>query len=168
MTTCPICLSPPSAPRMTKCGHVRNLVFFVCICLYCAQVFCYPCVLHYLQTSSTQNWARCPICFDSINEKQLKSVRWYDEPTIQDDSSDPSQEASSSSSHIEVNEGDTPKPGSTLRMRLMERPQITTLALPRADRKGEASYGPTRQERIRRGSCREDARRCRTDRDDFP
>ena len=22
-TTCPICLSPPTAPRMTKCGHVR-------------------------------------------------------------------------------------------------------------------------------------------------
>ena len=21
-TTCPICLSPPTAPRMTKCGHV--------------------------------------------------------------------------------------------------------------------------------------------------
>jgi hypothetical protein len=23
-TTCPICLSPPTAPRMTKCGHVSN------------------------------------------------------------------------------------------------------------------------------------------------
>lgn len=22
-TTCPICLSPPTASRMTKCGHVR-------------------------------------------------------------------------------------------------------------------------------------------------
>lgn len=22
-TTCPICLAPPTAPRMTKCGHVR-------------------------------------------------------------------------------------------------------------------------------------------------
>ena len=25
-TTCPICLSPPTAPRMTKCGHVSLLV----------------------------------------------------------------------------------------------------------------------------------------------
>lgn len=24
-TTCPICLSPPTAPRMTKCGHVSAL-----------------------------------------------------------------------------------------------------------------------------------------------
>jgi hypothetical protein len=23
-TTCPICLSPPAAPRMTKCGHVSQ------------------------------------------------------------------------------------------------------------------------------------------------
>ena len=27
VTTCPICLSPPSAPRMTKCGHVSLLTF---------------------------------------------------------------------------------------------------------------------------------------------
>ena len=26
-TTCPICLAPPTAPRMTKCGHVRIRVF---------------------------------------------------------------------------------------------------------------------------------------------
>lgn len=97
------------------------------------QVFCYPCVLHYLNASSeTQNWARCPICFDAINEKQLKSVRWYDEPSIQDETMDMPQEASSSSSHVDNNEGDSPRPGSTLRMRLMERPQITTLALPRS------------------------------------
>jgi hypothetical protein len=25
-TTCPICLSPPTAPRMTKCGHVRDIL----------------------------------------------------------------------------------------------------------------------------------------------
>ena len=24
-TTCPICLSPPNAPRMTKCGHVSSI-----------------------------------------------------------------------------------------------------------------------------------------------
>ncbi|KAK0541024.1 hypothetical protein OC835_000344 [Tilletia horrida] len=34
--TCPICLSPPSAPRITRCGHV----------------YCYPCILHYLATSA--------------------------------------------------------------------------------------------------------------------
>jgi len=25
LTTCPICLSPPTAPRMTKCGHVSEI-----------------------------------------------------------------------------------------------------------------------------------------------
>ncbi|EJD35472.1 hypothetical protein AURDEDRAFT_117371 [Auricularia subglabra TFB-10046 SS5] len=87
---CPICLSPPAAPRMTKCGHI----------------FCFPCILHYLGTSETTKWARCPICFDSVASHQLRSVHWYDEPTA-------------------------PEQG-LLQMRLMERPQITTLALPRS------------------------------------
>lgn len=28
-TNCPICLSPPSAPRMTKCGHVSHNMLFI-------------------------------------------------------------------------------------------------------------------------------------------
>ncbi|KZV92931.1 hypothetical protein EXIGLDRAFT_646696 [Exidia glandulosa HHB12029] len=90
-TTCPICLSPPAAPRMTKCGHI----------------FCFPCILHYLGTSETTKWAKCPICTDSVASHQLRSVRWYDA------------------------EEDQREPG-VLKMRLMERPQITTLALPRS------------------------------------
>jgi len=99
LITCPICLSPPSAPRMTKCGHV----------------FCFPCVLHYLNVSEH---SQCPICFDTISDKQLKCVKWFD---------DASTSPSSSTS-----EGDAPKPGSILRMRLIERQQMSTLALPRS------------------------------------
>ncbi|KAF7302950.1 RING finger domain protein [Mycena kentingensis (nom. inval.)] len=115
-TTCPICLSPPTAPRMTKCGHV----------------FCFPCILHYLNTSENK-WARCPICFDSVNEKQLKAVKWYDGPAhSEDDAEEPV--AGSSSSRIGLDNGmdASPRPGSTMRLRLMQRPQITTLALPRS------------------------------------
>ncbi|TFK77491.1 hypothetical protein BDN72DRAFT_46420 [Pluteus cervinus] len=114
LMTCPICLSPPTAPRMTKCGHV----------------FCFPCILHYLTTSENK-WARCPICFDSVNERQLKSVKWYDGPHSEDSTQDGvSQQASSSL----TNDGfeSTPQTGSFFRMRLMQRPQITTLALPRS------------------------------------
>ncbi|KAJ7070552.1 hypothetical protein C8F01DRAFT_1206344 [Mycena amicta] len=115
-TTCPICLSPPTAPRMTKCGHV----------------FCFPCILHYLTTSENK-WARCPICFDSVNEKQLKAVKWYDGPAhTEEETEEPV--AGSSSSGIGLDNGidTTPRPGSTMRLRLMQRPQITTLALPRS------------------------------------
>ncbi|KAI0308369.1 hypothetical protein B0F90DRAFT_1682232 [Multifurca ochricompacta] len=116
-TTCPICLSPPTAPRMTKCGHV----------------FCFPCILHYLGTSDNPKWARCPICFDSVNEKQLKSVHWFTPPPHSDDYLDDVRPRPSSSSvSADVNPTETLKPGSTLRMRLMQRPQITTLALPRS------------------------------------
>jgi len=30
-TACPICLAPPTAPRMTKCGHVRRPDFCMLI-----------------------------------------------------------------------------------------------------------------------------------------
>lgn len=117
-TTCPICLSPPTAPRMTKCGHV----------------FCFQCILHYLGTSENSKWARCPICFDSVNEKQLKSVHWYTPPSHCGDDNDDRTHSrpSSSSASADIDPIETPKPGSTLRMRLMQRPQITTLALPRS------------------------------------
>ncbi|KAJ7292740.1 hypothetical protein C8J57DRAFT_1266931 [Mycena rebaudengoi] len=115
-TTCPICLSPPTAPRMTKCGHV----------------FCFPCILHYLNTSENK-WARCPICFDSVNEKQLKSVKWFDGPAYhEEDTEGPAAGSSSSGSMLETAFETTPRTGSTMRMRLMQRPQITTLALPRS------------------------------------
>ncbi|KAH8987382.1 hypothetical protein EDB86DRAFT_3210754 [Lactarius hatsudake] len=115
--TCPICLSPPTAPRMTKCGHV----------------FCFQCILHYLGTSENPKWARCPICLDSVNEKQLKSVHWFTPSHSDDDNDDGSHPRPSSSSvSADIDPIETPKPGSTLRMRLMQRPQITTLALPRS------------------------------------
>ncbi|KAF9971632.1 hypothetical protein BGZ73_005405 [Actinomortierella ambigua] len=57
---CPICLQPPVAARITKCGHV----------------YCFGCVLHYLALNETnKSWRKCPICWDAIYEKDLKSVR---------------------------------------------------------------------------------------------
>ncbi|GJJ13241.1 hypothetical protein Clacol_007492 [Clathrus columnatus] len=113
LTSCPICLSPPTAPRMTKCGHV----------------FCYPCILHYLNTSDiADKWIRCPICFDSINEKQLKSVKWFDNR-----SSTRSGHVNTASSVSELDfSSTTTNNRKSLWMRLMQRPQITTLALPRS------------------------------------
>ncbi|KAG2075158.1 hypothetical protein BDR04DRAFT_1047673 [Suillus decipiens] len=112
--TCPICLSPPTAPRMTKCGHV----------------YCFPCILHYLSMSDKLKWARCPVCFDTVNEKQLKSVKWYDGPQFQED--EPTITGSSSRVAQLSDHEATPRAGTTMRMRLMQRPQMTTLALPRS------------------------------------
>lgn len=95
-TMCPICLGAPVAPRMTKCGHV----------------YCYACILHYLQTSDQAGWHRCPICFDSISEAALKPVKWFFE--------------SESEALGTAN-------GTAFKMRLMQRPQLTTLALPQSE-----------------------------------
>ncbi|KAG6873830.1 hypothetical protein C0995_010442 [Termitomyces sp. Mi166 len=113
-TSCPICLSSPMAPRMTKCGHI----------------FCFPCILHYLGTSDNK-WARCPLCFDSVNERQLKAVKWYDGPSYLEHDVVVSQ-PSSSSSTLDGTFDLVPHTGSTMNMRLVQRPQITTLALPRS------------------------------------
>lgn len=114
--TCPICLLPPTAPRMTKCGHV----------------YCFPCMLHLLSTSEQLKWVRCPICFDSVNERQLKAVKWLDEVPAAEGLDDMSIGESSSLTSLDCDPFATPRSGATLRMRLMQRPQITTLALPRS------------------------------------
>ena len=69
------------------------------------------------------------MCFDSVNEKHLKAVKWLDEPSFIDEAE---EVVAGSSSSVTTYEPDGFRPGSTLRMRLMQRPQITTLALPRS------------------------------------
>lgn len=55
--SCPICLYPPKAAKITRCGHV----------------YCWSCLLHYLSLGD-KKWSRCPICNESIYRKDIKSV----------------------------------------------------------------------------------------------
>jgi hypothetical protein len=87
--TCPVCLEwPMRTPKMTCCGHV----------------FCWPCLLRYvLETASSSShlashvtttsnyssspshssssagsrWRKCPICFEPMHPKQLRSVLFH-------------------------------------------------------------------------------------------
>lgn len=116
--TCPICLSVPTAARMTKCGHV----------------FCFPCMLHYLELADGTKWRKCPVCWDAIYAKDLKTVKWFD-PLAAAYSSDlvsdtPAPPAPLPDPFRTTNEQrSAPEP---LKMRLIRRPQNTTLALPRS------------------------------------
>ncbi|CUA67495.1 RING finger protein 10 [Homo sapiens] [Rhizoctonia solani] len=115
VTTCPICLSPPTAPRMTKCGHV----------------YCFPCILHYLQVGDNAKWSRCPICFDSVNEKQLKCVRWVDPVETHPTPATPRQDSGATGDSNQETL-DSSSDQRMIHLRLMYRPQLTTLALPRS------------------------------------
>lgn len=55
--SCPICLYPPVAAHMTRCGHI----------------YCWPCMLHYLSLSE-KSWSKCPICYEAVHSADLKSV----------------------------------------------------------------------------------------------
>ncbi|XP_030632810.1 E3 ubiquitin-protein ligase RNF10 [Chanos chanos] len=55
--SCPICLYPPVAAHITRCGHI----------------FCWPCMLHYLSLSE-KSWSKCPICYEAVHSADLKSV----------------------------------------------------------------------------------------------
>lgn len=55
--SCPICLYPPRAAKITRCGHV----------------FCWTCMLHYLSLGD-EEWRKCPICFEKVYRNDLKSV----------------------------------------------------------------------------------------------
>lgn len=69
LTSCPICLSTPVAPRMAKCGHI----------------FCLPCLIRYMHSTDDSNpttekrarWKKCPICEDSIYISETRPVRWF-------------------------------------------------------------------------------------------
>lgn len=55
--SCPICLYPPTAAKITRCGHI----------------YCWSCLLHYLALSD-KSWRKCPICYEAIHKSDLKSV----------------------------------------------------------------------------------------------
>ncbi|KAF5291157.1 hypothetical protein FQA39_LY14399 [Lamprigera yunnana] len=55
--SCPICLYPPVAAKMTRCGHI----------------YCWSCILHYLALSD-KACRKCPICYESVLKNDLKSV----------------------------------------------------------------------------------------------
>uniref|UniRef100_A0A3Q3WMM7 E3 ubiquitin-protein ligase RNF10 n=1 Tax=Mola mola TaxID=94237 RepID=A0A3Q3WMM7_MOLML len=55
--SCPICLYPPVAARITRCGHI----------------FCWPCMLHYLSLSD-KSWSKCPICYEAVHTADLKVI----------------------------------------------------------------------------------------------
>eukprot|EP00124_Ichthyophonus_hoferi_P003622 Ihof_evm1s326 gene=Ihof_evmTU1s326 len=54
---CPICLQKPQAGKITKCGHV----------------YCWTCLLHYLSLGD-RIWRKCPICYECIYKKDMRSV----------------------------------------------------------------------------------------------
>ncbi|BEJ16993.1 hypothetical protein CspHIS471_0603940 [Cutaneotrichosporon sp. HIS471] len=133
--SCPICLSKPVAGRMTKCGHI----------------FCLPCILHFIALSEVPKAASCPICGDTIHEGMLKSVRYLDAATmvsaVQGDSSsapsaeiatmmsearaiDESEAAAAANGDETASQSFHGKSAHRIHMRLLHRPQMTTLALP--------------------------------------
>lgn len=52
---CPICMSPPVAAKLTKCGHI----------------YCCSCLLHYFALSD-RKCRPCPMCFESIEKEDMK------------------------------------------------------------------------------------------------
>ncbi|KAG0293493.1 hypothetical protein BGZ96_002779 [Linnemannia gamsii] len=104
--SCPICLQPPVAARITKCGHV----------------YCFSCVLRYLSLNeSNKAWRKCPICWDAIYEKDLRSVRSAQEDQqIYDQGEKEIAKQIASNQDVQVE------------MRLIQRTLNSTVALPRS------------------------------------
>ena len=101
VTSCPICLSDPVAPRMAKCGHI----------------FCLPCTIRFMNSSPGEEesksgkgprWKKCPICEDAIYLHEVRPVRLY-----------------------AGQESPLPRVGDDVILRLMARNANSTLALPR-------------------------------------
>ncbi|GAW80543.1 hypothetical protein, conserved [Plasmodium gonderi] len=60
--SCPICLEDNIiSPRITKCRHI----------------FCFFCILKYFIDEEKRIWKKCPICFEIINENDLRLVKFH-------------------------------------------------------------------------------------------
>eukprot|EP00658_Telonema_sp_P-2_P001775 TRINITY_DN10669_c0_g1_i7.p1 TRINITY_DN10669_c0_g1~~TRINITY_DN10669_c0_g1_i7.p1 ORF type:complete len:484 (-),score=96.90 TRINITY_DN10669_c0_g1_i7:64-1515(-) len=58
-TECSICLEGLVAPQVTKCGHM----------------YCLSCLMRYYHTVADSHWVRCPVCFHSIDRREIKPVQ---------------------------------------------------------------------------------------------
>ncbi|KAJ2878994.1 hypothetical protein IWW38_006203, partial [Coemansia aciculifera] len=110
---CPICLSPPKAARVAKCGHV----------------FCYPCVLRYLSFESERGMVpkKCPICWAMVTGDDLLPVHFWE---AQYHTSAVDKAVADVTPHSQPS---SPKlvSGAHITMRLMKRPQAVNICLPR-------------------------------------
>ena len=82
----------------------------------CGHIFCLPCLIRYMHSSDEAihipekkaRWKKCPICWDSVYISETRPVRWF---TGQ--------------------EGEVPREGADVVLRLIARQPGSTLALPR-------------------------------------
>ena len=82
----------------------------------CGHVFCLPCLIRYMHSTDDTNpvpekkarWKKCPICWDSVYISETRSVRWF-----------------------VGQEGEPPREGEDVVLRLLSRRASSTLALPR-------------------------------------
>ena len=82
----------------------------------CGHVFCLPCLIRYMHSEDITTshpekrarWKKCPICYDSIYISETRPTRF-----------------------VIGQEGDAPREGADVRLRLIMRPTGRTLALPR-------------------------------------
>ncbi|KAJ2508106.1 hypothetical protein IWW47_000777 [Coemansia sp. RSA 2052] len=109
---CPICLSPPVAARVAKCGHV----------------FCHPCALRYLSFDSECGMVpkKCPICWAMIAGDDLLPVHFWEAQYH----TGPADKTADASPHSQLSVARLIS-GAHITMRLMKRPQAVNICLPR-------------------------------------
>ncbi|KAJ2685305.1 hypothetical protein H4R19_006812, partial [Coemansia spiralis] len=111
--SCPICLSSPTAARITKCGHV----------------FCLPCILRHLSygdDDDDRSAKKCPVCWCTISSDALLPVHLW---TVQYNANSAYQ--ANGNLRPAFQDPSRPSARAAITMRLMRRRRGSTICLPR-------------------------------------
>ena len=93
----------------------------------------YPCLLHYLELAELgQKCRSCPICFDTIYGRELKSVKWFDPVSAASESEALLSPKTVSEQEVSDVPTESLHTGDYITMRLIYRTTISTLALPKS------------------------------------
>ena len=81
-TQCSICLDTLIAPQVWHQIPLAQLSHVATQVTKCGHLFCLPCLMRHYHTTTQNHWARCPVCFYTVDRREIKPVNSVAVPQV--------------------------------------------------------------------------------------